>query len=123
MSLPLPQKPPEASANPIGKSAKEKVRNTLTDELIIGICAPIGSSRNVVIQTIMRMLTQDYEYDVRVLKLSDYINDYNPVNDPAKGGETHAYTELINKIKGGDQIREKYGPSVLAEIAIKNIHY
>jgi hypothetical protein len=64
------------------------------------------------------MLTRDYKYDVRILKLSEYIDIYMPVEDPAKGGETEAYTLLLNKIRGGDQIRVKHGPSVLAEIAI-----
>lgn len=104
-----------------GKSAKEKVRNTLTEELIIGICAPIGSLRQPVIDEIKREL-EEYKYDVQILKLSDYINDYTTVKTQKEEGVTESFTYLMNKIRGGDQLRKEYGPSVLAEIAIHEIH-
>lgn len=106
----------------VGKSAKEKIRNTLTDELIIAICAPIGSSRELVLAEIKKILEKDYKYDVQPLKLSDYIQKYNPISNSLKPGETKQYTFLMNKINGGDELRRKFGASVLAEIAINEIH-
>lgn len=105
-----------------GKSAKEKIRNTLTDELIFGICAPIGSLREPVISEISNILKKDYGYDVELLKLSDFIAKYTDIKKEKKLGETETYTFLMNKISGGDALREKYGPSILAEIAIHEIH-
>lgn len=105
-----------------GRSAKEKVRNTLTDELIIGICAPIGSLREPVINEIETILKKDYKYEVQRLKLSDYINRYCTIKQEKVAGETEQYTYLMNKIKGGDELRKKYEASVLIEIAIDEIH-
>jgi deoxycytidylate deaminase len=106
----------------LGKSARSKIRNTLTDELIFAICAPIGSSREIVISQIKKILEEDYKYEVQVLKLSKYIEQYKVMSSSAELGKTLAYTSLMNKIVGGDELRKEYGFSVLAEIAINDIH-
>jgi deoxycytidylate deaminase len=106
----------------VSKSTKEKVRNTLTEEIIVGICAPIGSLREPVINKIVSILRQQYKYDVQILKLSSYINQYEQVKNEPQLGETEAYTFLMNKISGGDSLRLKFGPSILAELAIHDIH-
>lgn len=105
-----------------GKSAKEKVRNTLTDELVFGICAPIGTMRQSVIDELFRILEDEYKYDVQTIKLSTYIEKHKEVKKEQKPGETKDYTYLMNKIKKGDELRKEYGPSILAELAIADIH-
>lgn len=105
-----------------GYSAKEKIRNTLTDELVIGICAPIGTSRGPVIEQITNILIKEYKYEVTVLKLSDYIAIHSNQKNEPKIGETPAFTSLMTKIEGGDKLRNEYGNSVLAELAINDIH-
>src|SRR6266542_1886873 len=92
---------------PKGKTTKEKVRNTYTAELIFGVCAPIGSSREVVVETIKQILITDYQYEVEIIKLSEYIGkNHTPAAETIKG-ETKTYTTLMNKIKGGDELRKK----------------
>jgi deoxycytidylate deaminase len=105
-----------------GKSAKEKVRNTLTDELVIGICAPIGSLREAVINELSAILKKEYGYDVQILKLSEYISKHTSIKKEIKPGETAPYTYLMSKIGGGDKLRKEFGPSVLTELAIHDIH-
>jgi hypothetical protein len=39
-----------------GKTTKHKVDNTFTDELVVGICYPIGSKKSDVIETIQQRL-------------------------------------------------------------------
>lgn len=105
-----------------GKTVKEKIRNTLTDELIIGICAPIGSLREEVINEITNILKNEYQYKVNRIKLSDFIKKYSSSKDEIKPAETKAFTFLMNKIVGGNEVRQLHGPSFLVELAIKDIH-
>lgn len=106
----------------VTKTAREKILNTLTDELIIGICAPIGSLRNPVIDEIEKLLKNEYGYEVRRIKLSDYIEEFTNITNEDKPGQTHAYSQLMQKIEGGDKLRNSYGNTVLAELAINEIH-
>lgn len=103
-------------------STKEKLRNTLTDELILAVCSPIGSLREDVIETLTNILKNEYKYEVFRIKLSDFIKQYASQDDSPIPGQTNGFTFLMNKITGGDQLRTKYGPSILAELAIKEIH-
>ncbi|SDE11475.1 anti-phage dCTP deaminase [Niabella drilacis] len=103
-------------------STKEKVRNTLTDELIIGICAPIGSLREPVIKELSDQLITEYGYEVQILKLSSYIEKYVTETVTTRAGETKEYTFLTNKIDGGNFLRKEHGHSILSEMAINDIH-
>ncbi|MCD8740746.1 deaminase [Mucilaginibacter roseus] len=105
-----------------GQTTRQKVENTLTSELIIGICAPIGSMREIVIEEIKNNLETNYEYSVEVIKLSDFISLYYKEEIQQKAGQTAPFTELIYKIHGGDQLRIKTGSSsCLVELAIMQI--
>jgi deoxycytidylate deaminase len=105
-----------------GKTTKEKIEKTFTDELIIGICSPIGSLRKDVVSSILKRLENDYMYNVEIIKLSSFINEYYEEVIIEQSGKTPKYTELMHKIKGGDFLREKYkSNSLLVELAIKKI--
>lgn len=104
-----------------GKTTRDKVENTETEELFIGICAPIGSSREIVIQTIKKRLEEDYSYDVIEIKLSKFIDQYKSGAVSPKSGETQSFSNLMHKIIEGDKLRKRINPSVLAELAIKEI--
>lgn len=106
-----------------GKTTREKVNNTLTEELFLGICAPIGSMKDEVIDILKNTLTTTYGYEVEVLKLSDYI-DKHKINDFQQlDKKTEPFSELIYKINQGNKIREKYqNKSILIELAIQEIH-
>ncbi|RXJ79486.1 anti-phage dCTP deaminase [Arcobacter sp. F2176] len=102
-------------------TTKEKIENTSTDELIIGICSPIGSNRDYVIEAIKKRLT-DYNYEIEYIKVSDFIETYYDVSPNSEVGKTPAYSNLMWKIEGGDNLRTKYNnKSILIELAIKQI--
>lgn len=104
-----------------GRSTREKVENTFTEEIVIGICSPIGSMRENVIEEITLILKEDYKYEVQKIKLSDFIQKHSNVQGNPVPGETKSFTELMSKIKGGNELREKYNQSVLVELAIRQI--
>jgi len=104
-----------------GKTTFEKIQHTLSDELVIAICSPIGSLRKPVI-TALEQNIKSYGYDYETIKLSDFITEYYPLPTEAKSGETSYYTQLMGKIEGGNALREKYGPSVLVDLAITEIY-
>ena len=105
-----------------GKTTKEKVENTLTSELIFGICTPIGSLKEPVVDTIEKILEDKYGYEVKRIKISEFIAKYSSIKSESKPGETQAFTKLMSKIKGGDEIRKKFHFSSLIELAIYDIN-
>lgn len=106
-----------------GRTTREKVKNTLTEELFLGICAPIGSMKDEVISSLTKTLKEDYGYEVKILKLTKYIDKYKIEDFAIKKGKSQAFSELIYKIEEGNAIRSKYNNnSILVELAIKDIH-
>jgi deoxycytidylate deaminase len=101
----------------------EKVENSFSEELVIAICAPIGTRKPPVITALRKRLTDDYGYECEVIKLSHFIDQYKD-KAPApsrKIGYTDEYNKKINLIESGDELRKKYNLSVLAELAIYRI--
>lgn len=108
-----------------GKDTIQKIDSTLTEELFIAICSPIGSLKETVIDKISEFINIHYGYDVEKIKLSSFIDkeksiDYEDVNDPSK---TDIFNEYFNKITKGNEIRSKYNNSHLAERVIEHIHF
>lgn len=103
------------------KSTAEKVFSTLSKELIIGICSPIGTKKESVIDALKKQLTSIYGYNVKTIRLSEYITKL--YNEPKQNTPSHSksFNDLMHKIKGGDYLRNKYDNAVLAEHAIKEI--
>ena len=111
-----------------GKTALEKVQNTFTDEIVIGICSPIGTIKEPVIEEIKRQLHSTYKYsendkpNVHVIKLSDFIAQHGKIDETPKVGKSKAFTSLMAKILEGDALRDKYQKnSILAELAVAKI--
>lgn len=114
----------KSSTTKIGKDTREKVENTYTAELIIGICAPIGSYSSPVIDELERQLTHDYGYSVIRIKISDIISNFHDITATPIQGETPAHSVLQKKINGGNQLRKDNNNfSILAELAIAQIHF
>jgi deoxycytidylate deaminase len=106
-----------------GKTTREKVNNTLTEELFLGICAPIGSMKDEVIESLKNILSKVYKYDVEVIKLSNYIEQYRTKEIEFIPKTTEAYSVLRDKIEQGNEIRRVYdNKSILVELAIQDIH-
>jgi deoxycytidylate deaminase len=101
-------------------STEEKIKRTLSDELIFGICSPIGSNNEKVIGSLKTVLKL-YGYNVKVIKLSGLILEHITDLPESEKGKSTAYTSLMNKIRGGDLLRRKYSPAILADLVIKKI--
>jgi deoxycytidylate deaminase/dephospho-CoA kinase len=87
---------------------------SLTPEVVIVLCGPMGTPLHEVAQTFKRLLVgTDFNYDeVEILRLSDEIRRLT-------GLETEKSVETL--IEAGNKLREKYGNAVLARLAIKKI--
>ena len=99
------KKEKKSSLNP-SKTTNDKIVKTHTDELIIGICSPIGSDSVNVIDEIKNRL-EEYNYEVEIIKLSKFIEDYYVVEEKEETGKSQAFTRLMYKIKGGDSLRKR----------------
>jgi deoxycytidylate deaminase len=112
----------EVLAEPKGRNAKEKVDKTLTEEIIIAICAPIGSLKEKVLDALKRRL-EEYGYDHQVIKLSSLISEHYNVTQVDISGHTSSFSQLQYKIDGGNALRNKHSNSILAEFAIGQIYF
>ncbi|GHU64583.1 cytidine deaminase [Bacteroidia bacterium] len=72
---------------------------------------------------IKQNLTNTYGYEkVIVIKLSEFILRHYTKKLEEQKGRTHAYSDLIHKIEGGDTIRREFhNNSILVELAIQQI--
>lgn len=109
------------------KSTLEKFDNTLTEELIFGICSPISSLKEKVIEKLTQKLKTDYEYEVKIIKLSDFINKYefsteNSESLPPTPDGSKIFKEYSEKINKGNFIRKFNKNERLAEYAVQKIH-
>ncbi len=106
-----------------GKTAKEIISTTNTDELVIALCGPIGSPLHDVAQALKDSLENRFQYkETKILRLSKYISDFERKRDAEFSADTLSPFDRINKlIDLGNEIREAHTASVLAEIAVKDI--
>ncbi|MCU0431889.1 MAG: deoxycytidylate deaminase [Bacteroidia bacterium] len=108
-----------SNENSVGKTTREKIQNTLTEEIVIGICSPIGSLKHEVIEQLKKQLSKEYGYEVIHLKVSDQIPD----SDEMEMGKSAEYTKMMNKIRGGNKFRQQYKlNSILIDYAIRDIY-
>jgi len=115
---------PRVSNSTLGDlSTREKVEGKYTDEIIIGICSPIGAKKIPVIDQIKKVLKNDYAYDIEVIKISSIIDELHKVPVISIEGKTEEYSKLIHKIKGGNILRDQTKKmSILAEYATMKIN-
>lgn len=115
--------PEEENDNFQGKTAREKVESTFTEEIIIGICSPIGTVKFPLIEEISRQIKLEYGYEeVKLWKLSEFISKHAGEIEMNKDGHSKGYIDMMKKIKGGDQLRNQYQKnSILVEFVIAEI--
>jgi deoxycytidylate deaminase len=100
-----------------GFKAKEKLASTHTEELVIALCGPVGSPLHDVAQTVAGLLREQFLYDkCEVIRLSRFIEEKNPGFAAAS-----TFDRIINLIELGNELRNKYGAGVLAELAVNVI--
>lgn len=112
--LQLVDKEPESES----KEIKKKIFDTHTSEFIIGLCGPIGTDIHLVSDCIKRILTDSYNYECKVIKLSEFIRRYKNYTAPEGNTKDKTYHELISL---GNELRKDHGNSILAELAINEI--
>ncbi|RQO32647.1 deoxycytidylate deaminase [Taibaiella sp. KBW10] len=106
-----------------GKNAIEKVDNTLTQELFIAICSPIGSLKETVIERLLNFVKINYGYDVEHIKLSNYIEEIDiDYEDTSSSAKSIIFNQYFNKIAKGNHIRDTFHNSHLAEKAVESIY-
>ena len=103
------------------ESASEKISSTHTQELVIALCGPIGSPLHSVSTTLKSMLEDSFGYSTcPILTLSAFIGQHAQdvgVHIP----EGRGFARINAQIDAGNKLRNKYGASILAELAINNI--
>ena len=105
----------QASSKPDGEErfdSKHRIDGTVTPELVIGLCGPLGTPLHRVAEFLESILSKNFEYRCNIIKLSDFIKEYGNPEDPS------AINSLID---AGNSLRDKHGPSVLAQLAIRKI--
>ena len=106
----------EPTQDPFNPS--QKIKETHTSELVIALCGPIGSPLHKVGETIKKFLIDDFKYEqCEIVRLSDLIRKYSK-NSIDSDTEFKKIKSLIDE---GNKLREEYGPSILAELAISKI--
>jgi deoxycytidylate deaminase len=100
-------------------TTEQMIEGTLTDELIIGICAPIGTLKKGIIEEIQVQLKEKFNYTVVLLKLSDF---FGTIPDLKKLGESKEFARRKSKIEAGNQLRKNHSRKThLVELVINRI--
>lgn len=100
----------------ISKNLKEHLENTITDELIIGLCGPIGTDIKYVSQKLKDLIQDSFNYECIEIKLSDYIKEQETFEKTTRNFE---YYDGI--IKKGNNLRKNRGNDILSKYAINEI--
>jgi deoxycytidylate deaminase len=97
--------------------AKASIESSHTGELVIALCGPIGSPLHKVAAAIKSRLEDEFAYEFcEIIRLSQLIEKYG-----TKAPEKPGFERIKALIDSGDALREKYGPSILAELAVNKI--
>ncbi len=95
--------------------------------MIFGICSPIGSLKEKVIEKLKQRIETDYLYEVKIIKISDFIDlhdfsEEEKAEVPATPQGSKIFMEYFQKINKGNFIRKFNRNERLAEYAVKKIH-
>lgn len=115
-----PQMKPAEAEGPLFRGRQKKsadiVKDTHTNELVLVLCGPIGSPLHLVAAAIKSCLEERFDYETKLIRLSSFIEKN------CEGIQnTDRFTRVKSLIASGDALREKFGGSVLAELAIREI--
>jgi len=92
-----------------------------TDELVIGVVAPVGSGASTAASIIKEKFVEIYGYDTSsIVKMSDIIRSYSDkVNVDTSSNDPYAAISSLQQ--AGSSLREKFGPKFLSDMAISTI--
>lgn len=100
-------------------NATQEIKDSITPEIIIALCGPIGSPLHETAEQISFSLKK-YGYAPYHIRLSDLIR----INAPSSNIDINESTSLKkfkSLISVGDKLREIYGSDILAKLAIAKI--
>uniref|UniRef100_UPI004049E266 anti-phage dCTP deaminase n=2 Tax=Flavobacterium sp. TaxID=239 RepID=UPI004049E266 len=95
---------------------KDHLKDTITDELIVGLCGPIGTDINYISKCLKEILEDSFGYTCVEIKLSDFIK--KKYNTDQSDKTYDYYDELISN---GNDLRKLHGNDILAKLAIHQI--
>jgi len=95
---------------------KEHLKDTITDELIIGLCGPIGTDINYISKCLRDILEDNFDYACIDIKLSDLIK-----KKQADLLATKSFDYYDSLIKKGNELRKEFGNDILAKLSIHQI--
>src|SRR5690554_1001191 len=82
------------------KKLKSKIFETHTEELVIGLCGPIGTDINFVSKRLEQILSDTFDYKCVFIKLSDLIVMHGKVDTNSNYSGFDRYNKLINAGNG-----------------------
>lgn len=116
------KKEEEKGSNTEGStSGHENVLNTFTPELVIALCAPIGSPTHDVADALEKKM-KHFNYDCVRISLSSLIKEH-ALKVGKTIDESSEYKRLTTLIEAGDELRKRTAASILAQLAIKKIRF
>lgn len=92
---------------------------SLTPELVIALCGPIGSPLHETADQIKNVLNE-FGYATERIRLSELIRLNSDISR-VEIDKTSRYSEIDTLIKAGDELRHQFGNDVLAKMAIAKI--
>ena len=118
MALPQKKNIESEKKNESGSKDTENIlKDTNTSELIVALCGPIGSPIKSVRESLELSLKNKYGYDCQIIRLSEFIEEISAESIP----QSPKYQKTDALITQGNNLREKYGASILADLAIAKI--
>jgi deoxycytidylate deaminase len=90
------------------------IGKTITPEMVIALCGPMGTPLHDVAKTFQELLLgTDYDYErVNIIRLSDEIRKQKTLT---------AEKSILKLIEAGNELRAEYGNEILARLAIRRI--
>ncbi|WP_330443262.1 anti-phage dCTP deaminase [Flavobacterium sp. C4GT6] len=101
------------------KNTSTRVKETFTEEIVLGICSQIGSKKKLVLDEIENYL-KEFDYSVQKIKLSDFFES-EIQKKHIQNGKTENFSKLAQKIETGNNLRNENGTDYLANLAITKI--
>jgi deoxycytidylate deaminase len=92
------------------------IRSTHTEEIVFALCGPIGSPLHDVAALLADLMKQEFAYTCKVIRLSQLIEEHT-----SKAPTAGAFDRVKQLIKSGNDLRQRFGASILADLAIREI--
>lgn len=93
--------------------AKDRIDQAMTPEIVVALCGPLGTPLHRVSEILTDLLSRTHDYQrVDEIRLSEFIRRYGSPKDPKS---------IKDLIDAGNDMRERHGNSVLAQLAIRQI--